>query len=60
MQVTDPVCHMAIDSEQAAAREFWNGQTFYFCSKSCHEKFRATPDRYPKADQAAMRGSQGY
>jgi YHS domain-containing protein len=51
---------MAIDSEQAAAREFWNGQTFYFCSKSCHEKFRATPDRYPKADQAAMRGSQGY
>lgn len=58
MQVTDPVCHMTIDSEHAAAREAWKGQTYYFCSKSCHEKFRAAPDRYAKADDPGARGSQ--
>lgn len=46
MQVTDPVCNMTIESETAAAREVWKGQTYYFCSKSCQDKFGATPDRY--------------
>lgn len=46
MQVTDPVCHMTIDSEQAAGRKVWQGQTYYFCSKSCQEKFHAAPERY--------------
>ncbi|HZQ14093.1 MAG TPA: YHS domain-containing protein [Pseudolabrys sp.] len=55
MQVTDPVCGMTIESEKTAPREVWQGQTYYFCSKSCQEKFRATPDRYDKkaGDQAA-------
>lgn len=55
MQVTDPVCGMTIESEKAAAREAWQGQTYYFCSKSCQEKFRAAPDLYAKkaGDQAA-------
>lgn len=48
MQVTDPVCQMTIESEKATAREVWQGQTYYFCSKSCQEKFRAAPDRYTK------------
>lgn len=48
MQVTDPVCNMTIESEQAAGREVWQEQTYYFCSKSCQEKFRAAPDRYAK------------
>lgn len=55
MQVTDPLCHMTIDSEQAAAREVWKGRTNYFCSKSCHEEFVAAPDGYVKT--AAVRGS---
>ncbi len=55
MQVTDPVCNMAIESEQAAGHEVWQGQTYYFCSKSCQEKFHAAPDRYAKkaGDQTA-------
>jgi Cu+-exporting ATPase len=56
MKVTDPVCNMTIDSEQAAAREVWKGQTYYFCSKSCQEKFRAAPDRYVKADDRSSAG----
>lgn len=51
MQVTDPVCGMQIDSTKAAASEAVQGQTYYFCSKSCHTKFRANPDRYVKKEQ---------
>lgn len=46
MQVTDPVCGMKIDSAKAAATEVFKGQTYYFCSASCHDKFHAAPDRY--------------
>ena len=48
MQVTDPVCGMTIESKKAVAREARQGQTYYFCSKSCQEKFRAAPDQYVK------------
>jgi len=50
MQVTDPVCHMAIESNEAAGREVWKGETYYFCSRSCQEKFQASPDRYAASD----------
>lgn len=46
MQVTDPVCGMTIDSSKAAATETRQGQSYYFCSTSCHDKFKAAPDRY--------------
>ena len=61
MQVTDPVCGMTIESEKSAAREAWQGQTYYFCSISCQEKFRTAPDRYAKkvGDDAAH-GSHGH
>jgi YHS domain-containing protein len=51
MQVTDPVCGMQIDSAKAAASETHQGQTYYFCSTSCHNQFRANPDRYVKKDK---------
>lgn len=61
MQVTDPVCNMTIDSDQAPGREVWQGQTYYFCSKSCQEKFRAAPDRYAKKSGGqAPHGSHGH
>lgn len=61
MQVTDPVCGMTIDSETAAAREVWQGQTYHFCSKSCQEKFRAAPDRYVKgAEHRGPHGGHGH
>lgn len=60
MQVTDPVCHMTIESNEATGREVWKGQTHYFCSKSCQEKFRASPDRYAaKGDDPGTAGSHG-
>jgi YHS domain-containing protein len=41
MQVTDPVCGMQTYSAKAAASETHQGQTYYFCSTSCHNQFRA-------------------
>ena len=52
MQVTDPVCGMQIESTKAAATAVVDGQTYYFCSPSCHDKIRAEPDRYVKKEQA--------
>lgn len=54
MQVIDPVCGMFVDSDKAPKRETWQGQTYYFCSKSCQDMFRSAPDRY--ADRADPRG----
>lgn len=53
MQVIDPVCAMPIDSAKAAATEVVQGQSYYFCSASCHDKFRASPERYVKKAEAA-------
>jgi Cu+-exporting ATPase len=34
---------MEIDSDQAAGKIEYNGQTFYFCSESCQKKFQNNP-----------------
>lgn len=44
--VKDPVCGMDVDPQQAAATEEHEGQTFYFCSHDCHQKFVADPHTY--------------
>jgi ABC-type multidrug transport system fused ATPase/permease subunit/YHS domain-containing protein len=36
---TDPVCGMAIEREQAAASLIVDGETYYFCSRSCRAEF---------------------
>lgn len=57
MQVTDPVCSMTIESDKAAATEVFQGRTYYFCSASCHDTFRETPDRYAKKERGGGGGS---
>ncbi|MBA2646036.1 MAG: heavy metal translocating P-type ATPase [Pyrinomonadaceae bacterium] len=39
--VTDPVCGMTVDPERAAGKSERDGQTYYFCSPMCKEKFDA-------------------
>lgn len=41
----DPVCGMEIDTQDAAATEH-EGQTYYFCSEGCKEKFEQNPQQY--------------
>ncbi|HLF78859.1 MAG TPA: YHS domain-containing protein [Dehalococcoidia bacterium] len=44
--VKDPVCGMQIDSNTAVASEEHEGKKYYFCSRSCHERFTANPKQY--------------
>jgi Cu+-exporting ATPase len=44
--VKDPVCGMEIDPATAAATEEYEGQTYSFCSQSCHDSFVAEPEKY--------------
>ncbi len=38
----DPVCGMTVDEATALHAER-NGETFYFCSDHCRQKFLSTP-----------------
>src|SRR5581483_1772673 len=43
---TDPVCHMTVQPATAAGSFAFEGQTYYFCSWHCLQKFQADPRRY--------------
>lgn len=47
--VTDPVCGMKIDGDEAAGTAEYEGRTFYFCSEACREVFEADPASYAGA-----------
>ncbi len=42
----DPVCAMSVDPSHAAGSVVHDGRTYYFCSKSCHQKFLADPAKF--------------
>ncbi|MBE0596050.1 MAG: YHS domain-containing protein, partial [Desulfuromonadales bacterium] len=42
----DPVCGMDVAPESAAGRREHEGETYYFCSAKCLEKFTADPERW--------------
>ncbi|MEW6055507.1 MAG: heavy metal translocating P-type ATPase [Bdellovibrionota bacterium] len=48
--VKDPVCGMDVDPNDSAGNHLLNGTTYYFCSKSCLESFRKSPDKYLQKD----------
>ncbi len=60
MQVTDPVCGMPIESDKAETKEVWQGRTYFFCSTSCHDQFRANPDRYANKVSTAGRDDSSH
>ena len=42
----DPVCGMTVDRSKTPFRSEWNGQTYYFCSAGCKDRFDAEPERF--------------
>ncbi|MDB5342032.1 MAG: actP [Schlesneria sp.] len=42
----DPVCGMTVERATAAATASHAGETYYFCSSHCHQKFVADPALY--------------
>ena len=51
MKVTDPVCAMAIDVDQAASKAEYHGKTYYFCSDACRKRFDADPTKFTAGTQ---------
>src|SRR4029453_3004614 len=50
VRFTDPVCHMTVKPESAAASLEYQGKTYYFCNVNCLKKFREDPERFLKPD----------
>lgn len=42
----DPVCGMTVEPATAAGHFEHKGETYYFCSKSCLQKFSASPESF--------------
>jgi YHS domain-containing protein len=57
MDVTDPVCGMRLHAEKAAAREDHGGRAYFFCSNTCHQLFRLSPERFAR-DEIAKEESE--
>ena len=51
--VKDPVCGMGVDPEKTAHKTEAEGETHYFCSARCLEKFEVDPARYLHPEGAA-------
>ena len=55
----DPVCKMEVNPTSAEAQSEYEGQTFYFCSVACQEKFDAHPELYvDETDRAHGRAAR--
>lgn len=44
--VRDPVCGMQIKREDAAHSSDYQGQTYYFCSQRCKQRFDKNPSQF--------------
>lgn len=44
-QVKDPVCRTSVLKAGASTYQFV-GETYYFCSERCRDRFQALPARY--------------
>ena len=49
--VTDPVCGMNVDPQDALSHEHGD-VSYYFCSQGCHDKFVADPEKYLESEDA--------
>ena len=56
---TDPVCEMELNVEDSKEKSEYLGQTFYFCSDQCRNKFDANPAEYVSRADAAQRARSG-
>lgn len=59
----DPVCGMTVNVARAAAAAVHSGQTYYFCSTACRDRFEQGPEQFigasPQAGQGSMEQHHG-
>lgn len=58
-KVKDPVCGMMVDPAASKPHMTYKGHEYYFCSDSCHGKFKADPEKYLTAQSAATPAIKG-
>ena len=54
----DPVCGMEVSKDDSAGKNRYEGQTYYFCSEKCLEKFKADPEDYTGEEQREKKEKQ--
>jgi Cu+-exporting ATPase len=56
----DPVCGMTVDPPQARGKARYQGDTYFFCSPGCMQKFMASPAKYlpPTSESATAAAGQ--
>ena len=50
----DHVCHMDVDERNAPATTDYAGDTYYFCSEECKQKFVDDPEAYVSRTDASQ------
>jgi YHS domain-containing protein/uncharacterized membrane protein YraQ (UPF0718 family) len=53
----DPVCGMQVETATAPARAVHAGESLYFCSDRCRERFEESPARYAPSVAAEVRAT---
>src|SRR6476469_7946279 len=48
LAATDPVCGMKVEANKAAGKHEHKGQTYYFCSQHCLNRFKEDPEKILK------------
>ncbi|MBI4609853.1 MAG: YHS domain-containing protein [Candidatus Rokubacteria bacterium] len=56
--VKDPVCGMAVPKDGASTYQFV-GETYYFCSERCRDRFQALPARFLEEAPIKLTDSSG-
>jgi Cu+-exporting ATPase len=52
-EALDPVCGMTISPDDAVGHVDYKGHTYYFCSQSCLDQFKADPERFLTSNRPA-------
>ena len=55
--VTDPVCGMRIDPDDAVATADHDGEKYYFCSEACRNAFVADAASYTGTESGGERST---
>ncbi len=60
-EFVDPVCGMSVAPETAVGKHEFNGETYYFCSTGCLNKFRQNPASFleKKKEEKVAAASEG-
>ena len=52
----DPICGMQVDEQQSTGQSQYQGQTYYFCSRGCKDRFDQNPQQYAAGTEQGESG----